>query len=318
MSNRVNDAKTSVRIVIMQRLHEEDLVGYILEKNKLKRDGGTWEQLFIPMEFEQPNAEPVPTFLGWTDPRTESGELLMPHRFPPAFVSQEKVEKGSAGYAGQYQQAPAPKEGNKFLRHWWRFWRYDGAPLVQPNRPEGASGVAAELLPHVTEWDDTVESWDLTFKGKESNDWVVGVKVAKVGAHRFVLDMWRKHTGFGGAKVGITELRTRMPRISGAVVVEDKANGPAIMEELEKLIPGLVSENPKDGKEQRAAVMEPQVEAGQWFLPDGKEWVDDFISEFAVFPNGKHDDMVDACSQAAARFGQDSELEQAKILFGIG
>jgi hypothetical protein len=60
-------------------------------------------------------------------------------------------------------------------------------------------------------------------------------------------------------------------------------------------------------------VMEPQVEAGNWFLPDGKEWLDDFITEFAVFPNGKHDDIVDACSQAAARFGQDSELEQAKI-----
>jgi predicted phage terminase large subunit-like protein len=330
MSNRVNDAKTSVRIIIMQRLHEEDLVGYILARERLKRDGGTWEQLVIPMEFEptkrvnepQPGepcmpGQDVATFLGWKDWRYQPGELLMPHRFPPEFIQAEKVSKGSSGYAGQYQQRPAPKDGNKFKRDWWRFWRYDGAPLVQPNRPDGASGIAAALLPQQHDWEDSVESWDLTFKGKDTNDWVVGVKVAKVGAARFVLRLWRKHTGFGGAKAGVIELRSQLPRITGPVVIEEKANGSAVIEELQKLLPGVLSENPKDGKEQRAAVMEPQVEAGNWYLPDGEPWLDDFISEFATFPNGRHDDIVDACSQAAARLNSDSELMQAQVLFGL-
>jgi phage terminase large subunit-like protein len=319
MSNRVNNPKTAVRVIIMQRLHEEDLTGYILEKDKLRSEGGTWEQLLIPMEHEQPpaGAEVPKSFLGWVDPRKLEGELLMPHRFPPEFVQAEKVTKGSAGYAGQYQQRPAPKEGNRFKRDWWRFWRYDGEPLVQPNRPQGCSGVAAVLLPAPYLWEDSCESWDFTFKGKDSNDWVVGVKVVRVGAQRFILDVWRKHTGFGGGKAGLVELRSRVPRIDGPVLVEDKANGPAIMEELSKILSGLVDFNPKDGKEQRAAVMEPQVEAGNWFLRDGAHWLDTFVTEFAVFPNGKHDDQVDATSQAEARFGKDSELEEARILYGI-
>lgn len=333
VSNRLNNTNTGVRIIIMQRLHEEDLVGYILAKNKLRCDGGTWEQLVIPMEWEalQPPSpledgkrknpalpgQNMPTFLGWTDPRDTEGELLMPHRFSPAYVIAEKVEKGSAGYAGQYQQRPSPKEGNKFKRDWWRFWRFDGEPLVQPNRPEGASGMAAEVLPPPTDWDDSCESWDFTFKGKEENDWVVGGKVVKVGPKRFLLDLWRKHVGFGGGKEGLVELRSRVPRINGPVVIEEKANGSAILEELEKLLGGLLGFTPKDSKEQRAAVMEPRVEAGNWYLRDGAHWNDDVITEFAVFPNGKHDDIVDALSQAEARFGKDSELEQARILFGL-
>lgn len=318
MSNRVNNPKTAVRIIIMQRLHEEDLTGYILEKEKLRSAGGTWEQLLIPMEYEAPAGAEVPkSFLGWVDPRKVEGELLMAHRFPPEFVRAEKVTKGAAGYAGQYQQRPSPKEGNKFKREWWRFWRYDGEPLVQPNRPKGCSGVAAEILPPHAQWDDSCESWDFTFKGKETNDWVVGGKVVKVGARRYILDLWRKHTGFGGGKAGLIEFRSRLPRINGPVLVEDKANGPAILEELTKVLSGLVAFNPKDGKEQRAGVMEPQVEAGNWFLRDGAHWTDDLVNEFAVFPNGKHDDIVDAISQAEVRFGKDSELEQAKILFGF-
>lgn len=328
-SNRLNSAKRGVRIIIMQRLHEEDLVGYILARNKLRCFGGTWEQIIIPQEAEEKTevtatSEPkdvipgqnVPTFLGWKDPRTAPGELMMPHMFPPEYVEGEKIEKGSAGYAGQHQQRPSPKDGDRFLREWWRFWRYDGAPLVQPNRPKGTSGAAAELLPLPTEWEDSVESWDFTFKKKETNDWVVGLKVVKVGARRYVVDMWRKHTGFKGGKAGVVELRTRMPRVTGAIVIEDKANGTAIQEDMEATIPGLIAYTPKDGKEQRAAVMEPQVEAGQWYLPDGAHWLETFIDEFAAFPNGKHDDCVDAASQACARFGQDSELEQAKILWG--
>lgn len=326
MSNRLNNTNTGVRIIIMQRLHEEDLVGYILDKNKRKSEGGTWEQVVIPMEYEvdpeKPAKKPLPgqdvaTFLGWFDPRSYVGELLMPHRFSASYVQAEKTEKGSAGYAGQYQQRPSPKEGNRFKREWWRFWRYDGAPLVQPNRPEGASGVAAVVLPPREEWEDSCESWDLTFKGKDSNDWVVGVKVVKVQARRFIVAARRKHTGFGGAKQMVVEFRAQLPRITGPIVIEDKANGPAVMEDLEKEVPGLIAFNPKDGKEQRAAVMEPQVEAGNWYLPDGEEFNDELMDEFAFFPNGKHDDFVDACSQAAARLNNDSELAEAMVLFGV-
>jgi predicted phage terminase large subunit-like protein len=317
--NRVNDPVRSVRVIVMQRLHTDDLTGHILEKEKLTREGGSWEQLVIPMEYEAPSNDPtkepppstIPTWLGWTDPRTREGELLFPSRFPPEVLAQEKVTLGSAKYAGQMQQRPAPLEGNMFQRRWWRFWKEDGMPDVQ-QRPKGCSEAAAVVIP--TEFDEVIESWDLSFKGKASNDWVVGLKIARKGNRKFITFRTRRHTGFGGAKSAILDMRSIQP-YSFQTLVEDKANGPAVIEDLQAMITGIIPVNPEGGKEARASVMAPQVEAGEWFLPDGMmHWTDEFIEEFAVFPNGKHDDQVDAGSQAAIRLSQSSNLSYALMM----
>jgi predicted phage terminase large subunit-like protein len=97
-------------------------------------------------------------------------------------------------------------------------------------------------------------------------------------------------------------------------VVEDKANGPAVIEDLQATLSGLIAVNPEGGKEARAAVMEPQVEAGEWFLPDGASWVESFVDEYAVFPNGKYDDQVDAGSQAAIRLSASSDFSYAAAM----
>jgi hypothetical protein len=121
MSNRVNDAKTSVRIVIMQRLHEEDLVGYILEKNNSSATAARGNSSSSRWSSSRP---PRRTPEHPPCPRSSAGQTRAPSRAScscrtgsrPPSSRREDVEKGSAGYAGQYQQAPAPKEGNKFLR----------------------------------------------------------------------------------------------------------------------------------------------------------------------------------------------------------
>ncbi len=81
-------------------------------------------------------------------------------------------------------------------------------------------------------------------------------------------------------------------------LVEDKANGSAIVSTLEHEIAGIIPVNPEGGKEARAAAVQPQIESGNVYLPDGAPWLDDFVEEFAAFPRGRHDDQVDALSQA--------------------
>jgi predicted phage terminase large subunit-like protein len=291
-ANRVNNLDKSTRLIIMQRLHEEDLTGYLTAT-----EGDNWAHLLIPMEFEPDGPSTKPTFLGWTDRRSVDGESICPIRFTEKSLAGEKRRMGAAGYAGQYQQRPSPAEGNKYLRTWWRFWREDGAPIKQ-TRPKGCNDYDAMIVPKA--FDEVLESWDLTFKGALQNDWVVGIKVGRLGAKKFILGRIRRKMGFGKAKEAIFELHGRPP-LAWEVIVEDKANGPAVIEELQKDMAGLIPVDPRGGKEARSAIVEPQVEAGDWYLPDGATWLEEWIDEFATFPNAKHDDQVDALSQAGVR-----------------
>lgn len=101
------------------------------------------------------------------------------------------------------------------------------------------------------------------------------------------------------------------------ILIEDKANGSAIIETLKSEITGIVPVNPMGGKEARAAALEPEVESGNWYLPDGAEWLDEWLDEFASFPLGRNDDQVDACSQAAIRLKAPSGLTYTRALLGL-
>ncbi len=112
MSTRLNDLRTGHRVVIMQRLHEDDLTGNL--------EGRGYELLMLPQEFEPDRA--CVTSIGWRDPRTEPGELLWPVKNGAAEIARMKVDLGSYRYAGQYQQRPSPAGGGIFKRFWWRYW----------------------------------------------------------------------------------------------------------------------------------------------------------------------------------------------------
>lgn len=289
LRNRLANMVTGTRVLIMQRLHEEDLSGYLLAE-------GGWDHLCIPMEAESEARRP--TFLGWTDTR-KPGELLMPARFPRTVLDQERVSLGSSGYAGQMQQRPSPAGGDKFKAEWWRFWTDPKRPSWKtvPRRPKDASQAPAVPLPEdgIRGFDAIWQSWDCTFKGKETSDYVVGITVGISGANRYVLEMVRKKMGFAETQREVLAMSQRW-QVSG-ILVEDKANGSAIIETLKETIPGIIEVNPQGGKEARAAAMEPKVEAGNWLLPEDAPWLDDWITEFGSFPKGKHDDCVDAASQ---------------------
>lgn len=302
-SNRVAQPKTATRIMIMQRLHEDDPSGHVLAS-------GEYQHLCLPMHFERNGPSSRPTFIGFVDPRTTEGELLFPQRFDAAVLDAERKRLGSAGYAGQMQQRPTPQAGNRFQREWWRFWSSDPARKA---RPRGCTEAPSKVLARLDRFETVIGSWDCAFKDTDGSDYVCGVVIGVQGADRYILDVYRERAGFAETVRAVKQQRQDWK--PHEILIEDKANGSAVVETLKSEIVGVIAVNPQGGKESRAAVLEPQVEAGNWFLPEGAEWLEDFVDEFASFPLGRHDDQVDAISQGAIRL-VDSEVAIARALLG--
>ena len=273
-SNRLNDLTTGHRCIIQQRLHEEDLTGHILEKDKQD-----WAFLIIRQEYETPQpTDPdfAPTPLGWTDPRTVEGELFFPARFPPDVVAAEKRIKGSSGYAGQHQQRPSAKEGEIFRRGYVKFYR-------------GIPKFTATFL-----------SADTAFKEKESADFSVILAAGQCEeaghAGLYLLDRWKEQTSYPDLKVKARLMGDRWR--PDVFLIEDKASGQSLIQELtnDTLLPVRAVKADTD-KVSRANTCAPFWEAGNVYLPEGAEWVDDFLNHLYGFPKMAHDDDVDAFTQ---------------------
>lgn len=289
LSTRLNDPRKGVKVVIMQRLHEGDLAGHILEQ-------GGYEHLCLPAIFEPDRR--ATTSIGWSDPRQNAGELLFPEMFTEEVLGKLKRELGSTAFAGQFQQRPQAAEGGLFKREWWRFWKPDGVGSEwKAPRPKGCTDVPAIPLP--SKFDETLASWDCTFKGNDDSDFVAGGVISRKGADFFVRVLWHKRATFTETLPAVRDL-AGFPGVR-TTLVEDKANGSAVIDTLKSEVSGLIAVNPEGGKESRAAAMQPGVEAGQWYLPEGAPWLERWVEEFAAFPKGKNDDIVDMASQAAIR-----------------
>jgi predicted phage terminase large subunit-like protein len=142
----------------------------------------------------------------------------------------------------------------------------------------------------------------MTFKDTKGSDFVVGQVWERRGAEVFLLDQVRARLDFPATCRAVVALSAKWPQ-AHAKLIEDKANGPAVIAQLRQRVPGLIAITPKDSKQARASAVAPFVEAGNTFLPPAElaPWVGDFVEECAAFPSGSHDDQVDAMSQALAR-----------------
>lgn len=320
IQNRVNDLRLSVRIGIMQRVHETDWAGHVMSK-------GTWNRLLIRQEFER-GLEP--TALGWEDPRQTPGELMFPARFPKAVLDGQKLEMGARKYAAQHQQNPAPAGGNMFKIRNWR--------------------IVAEPLPCIR----FVLSLDASFKGGPKNDNAAISVVGQTAAIRTIqtvgesgepieVQQYRYYIRSVWAdKAGITKTQQKLSQIASEnrdayiKLIEDKANGPAIIQQMSSVLSGVTEYKPgRSSKEERAAAIEPIQERGDICLPANADavaymkvkgissmtigdwwdlhppphesnaeyapvplWAEDVINEFGSFPNGENDDRVDSVDQA--------------------
>ncbi len=267
MATRLN-SPTGGKVIVMQRVHEDDLSGHVLE-SKL------YEHLMLPMEFEP--SRRCYTSIGWQDPRLEQGELLWPDRFPTKAISQIRTELGSYGYACQYQQSPAPREGGLFKIE--RFQIVDTLP--------------SEPVAIVRAWDKA---------GTDSGgDYSVGVKFARLKNKQYaILDVVRGQWSVAKREA----IMRKTAEVDGAKVriwmeQEPGSSGKESSQASILNLAGFVAraERATGDKAVRAEQYAVQVEAGNVFLLRDK-WNREFIDEHRFFPKGKNDDQVDAASLA--------------------
>lgn len=275
LNTRVNNPLELRALIIMQRSHENDPIGQLL-----KDEGHDWHKVFFDAicDPRMPHRHPK-------DARTK-GEVLCPERGQTIeSLGKKKVALGSDRFNAQYQQSPAVEGGMIIKPSWFQRWQSE------------------------SDWEDcpwTIVSWDCAFKGEDTSSWVVG-SVWKVDApddqnqRRFYLvDLVRDHLDYAETKRAIERLSLRWPE-SDFTVIEDKANGPALVSELKYKIPNVIAFNPNPygGKEQRLRSVSPVFEQGRVWVPaDGVvDWTDEYVDELTRFPKSAHNDQVDSTAQ---------------------
>jgi predicted phage terminase large subunit-like protein len=247
-------------IVIMTRWHLDDLAGRLVEKQP-----GVWRIVNFPAIAE--HDEP---------PYRLAGEPLSPERYSLEYLVSIRDGGATSTYQWEalYQQNPSPIAGGIFKRDDWQFYR---------DLPESFS--------------ETLQSWDCTFKDTRGSDFVVGQVWGISGAGRYLLDQVRGQLTFSQTLAAIRQVSAKWPQ-AHRKLIEDKANGSAVIDTLRSEIPGLIAVNPEGGKEARAHAVSAFVQGHNVYLPADASWVPGFIEECAQFPSGKHDDQVDAMTQA--------------------
>lgn len=280
MSTRLNDQKTGAFAVIAQRLHKRDLIGHILE-----RAASDWTHLCLPARYERDHPHV------WVcDPRKEDGELLWPERNGEPELQALEAALGSFGTAGQLQQRPAPLGGGIFKTAWWKYFTPEALPQVKR----------------------IVQSWDTAFKTKTTNDYSVCTTWAECANGYYLVDVWKQKVEFPELKrmVASKAAQTWGGMRPNAILVEDKASGQSLIQELQRdtMLP-IIPVQVETDKVARAFAVTPLIESGRVFLPDGADWVADFVASLAAFPNAVHDDDVDSTTQGLGYLSRGSGIE---------
>lgn len=267
-------------VLIMTRWHEDDLAGRLL-----REEPDSWKVLNIPAV-----ADHRPEY-GESDPLGREPGQFMASARRRTLAQWRKIQhdRGTRVWTALYQGRPAPGEGLVFKREWWR--RYDYPQWVEDD------GICTALS-----FDEVLQSWDMAFKDTDGADYVVGQVWGRRGDNAFLLDQVRGRLSFVDTCMKVRYLSAKWPQAS-AKIVEDKANGTAVINQLSSTVAGMIPVQPDGSKVARASAISPFVEAGNVYLPapEVHPWVEELVEEAAAFPLSVHDDQVDALSQALNR-----------------
>lgn len=212
------------------------------------------------------------------EPNRKAGEPLFPEHKSLDFLLARKAIMPAYSWASLYQQSPVPDGGAIFQNDWLRFYSYGDLP---------------------TKFDSMVISCDFTFKGLDDNDYVCMQVWGRKDGNFYLLDNVRRRMGFTDTLKAFIELCKKWPKVKRKII-EDKANGPAVIDMMKRSIPGIVAINPTESKEARAHAVSTFFESGSVYIPrrDMYAWVNDYIYELTTFPGSINDDQVDATTQA--------------------
>lgn len=251
-------------VLIMTPWHEDDLAGRLFRSEPYLR------LIRLPVEAE--TGDPLGRRAGEPlCPELGKGEKWL-EQFKKSYLSDPRG--GVRAWSALYQCAPRPEEGEIIKRSWWR--RFD---------PAQARGFASQII-----------SVDAAFKGGDKNDFVAVEVWAKRGNDYFCRWCQNRHMDFPQTLDAIRQAKRLFPE-TGAILIEDKANGSAVISVLQREM-FCIPVEPRGGKVARVHAVAPAVESGHVYLPAGESWAEELIDQFCAFPAGRHDDMVDSATQA--------------------
>jgi len=283
---RLNSPQDGVIIIVMQRLHELDLVGYLLEN-----ESDQWTHLYLPAIANEAQAVPIgPSEFHYRKP----GDLLDPIRLPQSSLDGLKAGMGSIKFSAQYLQRPVPASGNLIKREWFKVCDVD--PLQLPDR-------------------QVVQSWDTALKPGEGNDYSVCLTIVESAGKSHLIDVVRVRVGYPELrKLAINLYARHQP---SAVLIEDQGSGTSLISDLKSArMQGIIGIKPKGDKYTRISAQSAKIEAGDLFLPQEAHWLADFLKELLGFPRRRHDDQVDALSQYLNWIGE--RLRETQFTYDMG
>lgn len=268
-------------VVIQTRWVENDLIGRLVENEK------NVKYINIPCECDDPEHDPLGRKLGDSIcPELGRGNAWLKD-FKHAYMN----DNGSRVWNALFQGRPTALEGNIVHREWWQY--YDTPP----------SNIPYKIL-----------SVDAAFKDDDSNDYVAIQEWGKLSNKFYLLDALKQHLNFVDTLTAIRNFKLKDPEIM-FILIEDKANGSALINVLSNEFEGVIPVKPEGGKISRVNAVSPAIERGDVWIPRFAAFTADYVNEFAAFPNGAHDDQVDATSQALHRMiFVDADIVNTKVV----
>lgn len=253
----------SAEVIIMTRWHEDDIVGRI--KEKMKKDPSFPRYKIIELEAIKEDNE-------YDYDHREVGEPLWPAKHKLEKLQQIRAAMGTRDFNSLYQQKPSASEGQIIKKTWIKY--YDNLPDY---------------------FNKIIMSWDCAFKDRKDSDYVAGVVLGIRGPNKYILDFFRERADFPATIRAIENMAIKFPNYHN-ILIEDAANGPAILSVLKKKFPRLIGVTPRGSKQARLESCAPEFESGNVLYPVDHRF-DVLLEELFQFPFGKNDDTVDATSQ---------------------
>lgn len=263
--SRLNDKTNDVIIVVMQRLHVDDLAGVLLQK-------GGWDLLELQAIAEEEQKIPLAPGKYF---RRSVGHVLHEEREPAATLERLKAAMGTLAFSAQYQQRPVPLEGNLIKRSWIKY--YGVEPAADPE-------------------DTYVISWDTANKASELANYSVGTVWLVQRRNCYLLDLVRGRFDFPTLQRAVVALKNRWPEAT--ILIEDKGSGISLIQQLRSDEVPAIAINPEVDKATRVYTVQPMFESGAVYFPKSAPWLDTLFEELFGFPNSRTDDQVDSISQA--------------------
>jgi predicted phage terminase large subunit-like protein len=264
---RLNDKRRGRIILIMQRLHEDDLTGYVAAQ-------GGWTHVSLPAIAQEDETHAITSPFGLIHQRRREGEALHPDREPIEELAKLRASMGSAFFSAQYLQSPTPPGGGLVKIEW--FPRFD---LGQPPK-----------------FDRIVQSWDTAVSSKELSSFSVCTTWGVQARKAYLIHVLRKRLEFPDLRRAVIS----QARVFGArtVLIEDAASGASLLQDLRTELSSVRGCKPIRDKVDRMVGRTAHIENGVVYLPSEAPWLTDLEHELTMFPKGRYADQVDSISQA--------------------